>query len=154
MAPHRVICIQGHTFLLTLQRLQTECCSKWQRAALRCTPMLERETIPAFYPASAAHRATKSATCAGQGPSLSGRLGPETAAVHASIPCIDRVQAPFSYLLLPEHPECILSCPCAHYYSARSASEPHPLCVSVMSADSAPSHVFCCVCGHIVCLPE
>lgn len=54
---------------------------KWQHAALRRTPTLEHETVPAFYPASATHQTAKSVTCAGQGPSPSGHLRPESASV-------------------------------------------------------------------------
>lgn len=152
MAPHQVICIQGRAFLFTLQRLQTDCHSKWQHAAPRRTPT---PTIPAFYPPLATHQATKSVTCRSRTfPVRSFRSRTCFSSHPPTHVSIDRVQPPFIYGLLPEHPECILSCPCARYYSAPSASELHPLCVSVMSADSAPSHVFCCVRGHIVCSPE
>lgn len=97
-------------------------------------------------------------TYAGQRPSLAGHLAPKMR--HYTVPlmlistdsCIDPVRLLFSYLFVPERPQCTLSCLRVHYYTSHTVSELlPPLCQHDEWWQRSQSRLFV-VCVGISCI--
>lgn len=111
-----------------------------------------------FYQLQLLHKAIRSVTSAGQGPSLSGHLALKMPGSSAPLKL---TRHPLYWFLHWSHstgPICLsLSIQKISYHVCVHIIIPLTqylscilFCVSMMSGDSARSHVFCCVRGHIV----